>query len=142
MRFGGVEKASILGRPGRPIKEREVSHGINGRTAACLWIIKWSPSRDIRASVGWYQSAAEMVGCHQGKVSKPRFSADPVCRHRAAPEDETDIMRIGIGGPWSDQTHSLDRQIKKLLFFAMQVSNQQEAGPEPAEPIAMGPSRR
>src|SRR6202035_1085359 len=78
MRFRGVEKASILRLSGRPVQERKVSHCINGRTAASLWIIKWSPGRDVGATVGWHQSAAEMVRRHQSKVSNPLFSADSV----------------------------------------------------------------
>jgi hypothetical protein len=62
-----------------------------------------------------------MLGSHESEVSNPLFSADPVCGHSAAPENETDIMSIGIGCAWGDQTHSLDREIQESLFFGVQV---------------------
>jgi hypothetical protein len=71
----------------------------------------------------WHQSPAKMVGSHESKVSNPLFSADSVCWHRAAPEDETDIMSIGIGCAWGDQTHSLDREIKEPLLVGVQVAD-------------------
>jgi hypothetical protein len=64
-----------------------------------------------------------MVGGHESEVSNPFISADSVCGHSAAPEDETDIMSIRIGRAWADQTHSLDREIKEPLLFGVQVSN-------------------
>jgi hypothetical protein len=111
------------------IAEAGASAGISHRT----------PRRNVGSALGHHQARAQFVGRPQRRCPVTCIAGNPKERHSGAEEDEPDVMGVAIACAFFDQDHAIRGEFEVLFVSRVQIARQQQADPEPAEPIAVAP---
>src|SRR5678815_2553085 len=104
------------------IRDRDIGHGVDRRTASSALVVERAPGRDVCAALRRYGAAAQTIGGLEREFAV-RGLAGHMMRHLgAAVEDEANVVRVAVLGADGDKPQPLFRELSIFLVAGVKIS--------------------